>query len=144
MCIRDSFQKHIKVCRKTRRVRKFDAAAKRAQGIAEKNNISQAKAKRMVKRGRNSPHNNFSSSSSAKWRQQSSALRDAMRSARDYSNTKRMGRPVPAMASSSYNEPNDYIPCPHCGRTFSEVAGKRHIPHCKKSRSRRRIGGGFR
>jgi len=134
-----SHQKHVKICRKPRRVKRFDAASKRAQAIAESNNISQARAKQMVRKSTHSSR----SSSSAKWRQQSNALRDALRSAREYTNAKRLGRPVPAM-TSTYSEPNGYIPCPHCGRTFSENAGKRHIPHCKKSKSRRRVGGGFR
>ena len=30
-------------------------------------------------------------------------------------------------------EYDDRISCPHCGRKFSETAGKRHIPHCEAS-----------
>ena len=34
-----------------------------------------------------------------------------------------------------------FIPCPHCGRRFSALAGERHIPHCKniKAKVRRAV-----
>ena len=31
------------------------------------------------------------------------------------------------------------IPCQFCGRTFSETAGKRHIPHCEKKYNDKRL-----
>lgn len=32
-----------------------------------------------------------------------------------------------------------FIPCPHCGRRFSELAGERHIQHCKNTKAKVRI-----
>lgn len=29
-----------------------------------------------------------------------------------------------------------FIPCPHCGRRFSALAGERHIPHCKNIKAK--------
>ena len=28
------------------------------------------------------------------------------------------------------------IPCPHCGRRFSELAGERHMQHCKNIKAK--------
>jgi hypothetical protein len=30
-------------------------------------------------------------------------------------------------------EPSDFIPCPHCGRTFNQQAGERHIKACGRT-----------
>lgn len=29
-----------------------------------------------------------------------------------------------------------FIPCPHCGRRFSELAGERHMQHCKNIKAK--------
>ena len=55
----------------------------------------------------------------AKWKEQSSQFREAMKAARG-------GKPAPAVVDSSL------IPCKHCGRTFNEKAAERHIPFCAK------------
>lgn len=146
----DALKRHARVCRRVNkasgRTRKFNAALKRAQAIAEQNNISQAKAKSMIrssKRGGDSKPSSLSSfgRSGEKWREQSSALREAMRAARQYATAKKAGRDTSSLPTASYSEPSDYIPCPHCGRTFSQTAGERHIPHCAKSKKRRAFRG---
>lgn len=36
-----------------------------------------------------------------------------------------------------------FIPCPHCGRRFSVLAGERHIPHCKNIKAKVRSFSAF-
>ena len=43
----------------------------------------------------------------------------------------RMGDSAPATVNP------DYVPCPHCNRTFNETAAERHIPKCLESKRRR-------
>jgi len=64
-----------------------------------------------------------SSAKSAKWRAEHAAFQAAMRAARGGGN------------SSGPLEVNPHqhvglVPCPHCGRTFSQTAADRHIPRC--------------
>ena len=56
------------------------------------------------------------------------AFRNAMKAARQVSQAIATGAPLPP---PSYSAPDpSLIPCPTCGRRFSQKAGERHIPQC--------------
>lgn len=66
--------------------------------------------------------------SAAKWKQDSNAFREAMKAARQVSKALATGAPLPP---PTYSAPDpSMLPCPHCGRRFSQKAGERHIPQC--------------
>ena len=67
-----------------------------------------------------------------KWAAQSNALRQAMKANRDFERAKKAGVPIDQIPVANVPSMNEgFIPCPHCGRTFNEKAGKRHIARCK-------------
>ena len=69
-----------------------------------------------------------SSNSTAKWKQDSNAFRDAMRAARQVSKAIATGAPLPP---PTYSAPDpSMMQCPTCGRRFNQKAGERHIPQC--------------
>jgi zinc-finger of a C2HC-type len=71
-------------------------------------------------------------SGNSKWRQQSSAFREAIRNARMVTQAQAKGIPLrdlPLPKMVSQPDPS-LVPCPHCNRTFSEQAAERHIPKC--------------
>jgi len=72
-----------------------------------------------------------------KWKQQSQALREAMKYNRMLSKAEAEGRDISSIppAPSSVAD-NDLVPCPHCGRTFNEKAAERHIPRCKDTKAK--------
>ena len=39
-------------------------------------------------------------------------------------------QPSRAAADAYEQLTSDFVPCPHCGRTFNENAASRHIPKC--------------
>lgn len=143
----DIFQKHVNICKKNakksaqKKKKQYSSATKRAQAIAELNGISQRKAKNMMRDAKStaSPSRRFGAKK--KWKRESENLRETLRVARQYSTRGGSSVASPAMARSTYREPNDYVPCPHCGRTFNQKAAERHIPHCKKASLRKRIRG---
>ena len=63
------------------------------------------------------------------WKQESDAFRAAMRAARQVSNAIATGAPLPPPTMSAPDP--SLVPCPHCGRRFSQKAGERHIPQCQ-------------
>lgn len=65
-----------------------------------------------------------------KWKQQSEELKRAMRAEREYKQAVKQGKPPPPPPMSETVD-DSLVPCPHCGRTFSEQAAERHIPKCK-------------
>ena len=76
-------------------------------------------------------------SSSGKWKQQSSALRDAMRHAKLVTKIERTGGDFSSLPPPPPSQvPSDFIPCPHCGRTFNPQAGERHILACARTVNR--------
>ena len=63
------------------------------------------------------------------WKEQSEALRQAMKATRDHARAVARGdTDLPAYTPSVPD--SSFIPCPHCGRRFSQKAGERHIPQC--------------
>jgi len=100
----DSLVRHSKVCqsRPDKKKRKvFDSQKKRIVDDEQKN---------LQKK-----ETNQSSKKVSKWKLQSAQLRKAIRSTKEENDNK---------------EESLYTPCPTCGRSFSEVAAKRHIPFC--------------
>lgn len=69
------------------------------------------------------------------WRSQSDMLRQAMKAARDYKAAIAAGETPPPPPASSGPDPN-LVPCPNCGRSFSDKAAERHIPKCSEIKAR--------
>ncbi len=63
------------------------------------------------------------SGKSAKWRAEHEAFQAAMRAAR-------AGSKATGPLEVNPHQHVGLIPCPHCGRTFSQTAADRHIPRC--------------
>jgi DNA-directed RNA polymerase subunit RPC12/RpoP len=81
-----------------------------------------------------------------KWKNQSSALRDAMKRNRIISQAEKEGKDIRTLDLPPAPEAvDDRTPCPHCGRSFNALAAERHIPKCtsiKSKPSMLRAGGG--
>eukprot|EP00752_Nemacystus_decipiens_P005609 g5077.t1 len=74
---------------------------------------------------------------SSKWRQQSKQFRDALRQARVVTDAQKSGKSLADLPPPQPSAPDpSFVPCPHCGRSFSAVAGERHIPHCKNIKAK--------
>ncbi|CAM9480899.1 unnamed protein product [Scytosiphon promiscuus] len=74
---------------------------------------------------------------SSKWRQQSKQFRDALRQARVVTEAQRGGKSLADLPPPKPSAPDpSLIPCPHCGRRFNELAGERHIQHCKNIKAK--------
>lgn len=69
-----------------------------------------------------------------KWKAQSEAFRAQLRSAAEYNQAVASGRPPPPPPAAV--EDPSYVKCPHCGRTFNETAGARHITHCANTQAK--------
>ena len=63
------------------------------------------------------------------WKDQSEALRQAMKATREMARAVARGDKVMPAFQPSAPDPS-FIPCPTCGRRFSQKAGERHIPQC--------------
>ncbi|CAM9373377.1 unnamed protein product [Ectocarpus fasciculatus] len=74
---------------------------------------------------------------SSKWRQQSKQFRDALRQARVVTDAQKSGKSLADLPPPKPSAPDpSLIPCPHCGRRFSELAGERHMQHCKNIKAK--------
>ncbi|CAN0093141.1 unnamed protein product, partial [Ectocarpus sp. 4 AP-2014] len=74
---------------------------------------------------------------SSKWRQQSKQFRDALRQARVVADAQKSGKSLADLPPPKPSAPDpSLIPCPHCGRRFSELAGERHMQHCKNIKAK--------
>ena len=70
-------------------------------------------------------------SKGAAWAAKSAALRAAMRSAREYTEAIAAGKSGSDLPPPPPSEVDpDLVPCPNCGRRFSDKAAERHIPKC--------------
>ena len=63
-----------------------------------------------------------------KWRDQSSAFREAMKNARAVTAALATGGPMPDAVPSAPDP--SLVQCPHCARRFNATAAERHIPKC--------------
>ena len=69
-----------------------------------------------------------------KWKADSEAFRAAMRAGKEVSKAMATGGPLPENIPSAL--PSDFIHCPHCGRSFNQKAGERHIPQCQNIKAK--------
>lgn len=110
--------KHESICKRTsskpRKV--FDPTKARVQGTDAEKFLRKSKA--------NEKKYEAAAKRKSNWRAKSEAFRAAMRAGRD-----KNAPPPPSL------EEADYVPCPSCGRTFSQTAAERHIPRCQQSKS---------
>jgi hypothetical protein len=143
-----AYAKHVPNCDKTKKKRKpMDMTAARLADAAKmsgdvrgairnakmavkesKKDIGSKPWQRQKKNGSRRPTG--SGAGGGKWKQQSNALREAMKQSRIVTKYQKEGRldELPPMQSSQPDP--SFTPCPHCGRTFNEKAAERHIPRC--------------
>ncbi|KAJ1462949.1 hypothetical protein M885DRAFT_504418 [Pelagophyceae sp. CCMP2097] len=145
---------HQRICRKIahkdRRV--FDVAAVRQARVAEANGLGSSLPRRGASRAGGArrgagavspprsalspPRSALSPPRQNRWREQSNAFQAMVRDARRMKAAEQRGVPASRIqpsraATSAYASlQSDFVPCPHCGRTFSDQAAARHIPQC--------------
>ena len=138
-----ALQRHIKICKKVfiNKRPTYDSSAARIvdpdqlklkQESDRKLRLDKKKSRGGVRSHANTPV--ASSNSKEKWKAESQQFREAMRAARMASKAIANGTPLPP-PTISQPDPS-FIPCPHCGRTFNQKAGERHIPQCKNIRAK--------
>jgi hypothetical protein len=115
-----AFEKHSRICAKTSTKRTvFDSTASRAEGMAE----GMASTKK--------PDTGPMMSTKTNWKAQSGALRAAL-------NAGKLAKNPPSLRGLRGAHPDQpdqsLVPCPHCERTFSQLAATRHIPVCKATK----------
>lgn len=85
------------------------------------------------------------------WRSQHESFIANIRNAKKISNFMKNGgeakdlASLPLLETKNDEVTNNYVHCKHCGRTFSEIAGARHIPKCENiiNKPKPPPGGGF-
>lgn len=144
-----SFEKHAKICAKVfmQKRKVFDSKKMRVADNPELVNILKKTEKASAKKPAANPQtrsapvlppnagfnaaptmSSAAANDKAKWKEQSNAFREAMKAARMVSKAIATGAPLPPPTISAPDP--SLIPCPHCGRRFSEKAAERHIPKC--------------
>ncbi len=133
----------------------YDSAKHRAEGteLANYRNKYNRSASNTYNNSNNKNRSSNNKNNLPKWKLDSLAFRAAMREAKLVSvaekQSKKTGIPLHQILKSQdqsrYNSGNGinnnnnsisgynrsgYVDCPHCGRSFSETAGSRHIPQC--------------
>lgn len=154
------YQKHVKICAKVflQKRKVFDSTKMRIADNPELVQIikktqkeakiaAKAAAPAAVAANKEIPikASGGSGGGASKWKQQSEAFRAALKAAKQYSQAKESGGPLPPPVASAPDP--SLIPCPHCGRRFNEKAADRHIPQCqnilaKPTSLKRGAGGG--
>ena len=69
-----------------------------------------------------------------KWKIDSENFREAIKAGRQLQKALDSGGPLPEYKPSAPDP--SLIPCPHCGRSFNQKAGERHIPQCQNIRAK--------
>jgi hypothetical protein len=135
---------------------------KRLAGEVGRSGVSMSEVKAIARRTKKEKHNKEKHALSggekgagraeggkqAKWKNESSALRDAMQAARIMRQAEKEGkdlRTVELPPASNAGGDDGRTPCPHCGRRFNTQAAERHIPKCKSMKAkptRLKAGGG--
>lgn len=131
-----SLMTHMKVCAKVFQHKRkvFDSSLKRAEGIPELQQQLQRQQKQptlsnqQISQARN-PSRGSTDTKNSRWREKSSAFREAMRNARQVTVALKSGAPLPEYVPSG---PDPSLKqCPHCQRRFNDKAAERHIPQCQ-------------
>jgi hypothetical protein len=148
---RDRIAIHQKICRKNQVKTKgrgvFDAGKQRREGTdmessggfgGRKRGTKPRKQLRRQSGKRAALKSNTgqggSGGSGNKWKEQSQALRQAMKYAKMATKIEKQGGDLSLLPPPPpQEEPSDFIPCPHCGRTFNQQAGERHIKACGRT-----------
>lgn len=158
------YQKHIKICAKVflQKRKVFDSTKmrvadnpelvqiikktqKEAKVAAKAANQAAARQDIPIKPSGGAGGGGGGGGGESKWKQQSEAFRAALKAAKQYTQAKESGGPLPPPVASAPDP--SLIPCPHCGRRFNEKAADRHIPQCQKIQAKptslkRGAGGG--
>lgn len=116
----EPYNKHIKICKKVffQKRKTFDSSKMRINAIPElkSNQIKVGSSSNTLENKKNN----------SKWRDQSNAFRQAMRSARSGNQTSSN-----SAVQNVYSPDPSLIQCPHCERRFNQQAAERHIPQCQ-------------
>lgn len=140
----ESLEKHKKICKKVfqQKRKQFNSAANR---LGEFDNAQEliANAVKSEKREKeNHAEKSKKDKSVPKWKAQSLAFRQAILSAKGASGDSEAAKKAAEiqkelnaanLASGGNVMESDMVKCPHCGRTFNEEAGQRHIAICLKT-----------
>ena len=80
------------------------------------------------------------------WKAKSNQLRQAMKASRMMKAAEAQGIDVRTLNLPDVPTAgaDNFVPCPHCGRTFNPTAAERHIPRCSsiKAKPSRLVKGG--
>lgn len=135
-----AYETHSKICAKVfvAKRKTFDSTAARWDGvegaeIVKKSVKKQASAKPVAAAAKPGVEKK------AKWKQQSDALRSAMKASRQIKEAQERGEDISKIKfEATAEEDDDRVACPYCGRKFAEKAAERHIPHCKESMAKKK------
>ncbi|KAI1730988.1 zinc-finger of a c2HC-type domain-containing protein [Ditylenchus destructor] len=129
--IRSSLEKHEPACKKITKMhrRVFDSGKQRA----ENSDIPYQDIKKAQKE--KEKHGGVFPRPKTHWRERHQEFVSAVSASKHVREALKTGGPLPPPPKTSV--PSDYICCTHCGRTFSEQAGERHIPFCKELNTRK-------
>lgn len=132
-----AFPKHTRVCKKVfgEKRKAFDVRKQRLEGEAlqllkkkEKEEKKKGKGGTAAKSAEETPLGG-GGGAAPKWKNQSEALREAMKAVRETQKAIDKGLPPPPVKASALDP--GMIQCDNCGRRFNERAAERHIPLCK-------------
>ena len=145
---RDRIAVHQNICRKNNVKKKrrgvFDAAKQRLDGTemglvmatnrrGQKGRLKRQSGKRSTLRSTGKGGTD-GGTGNENWKEKSSALRKAIKHAKMVTKIERNGGDFSMLPPAPpQQEPSDFIPCPHCGRTFNPQAGERHIIACART-----------
>ncbi|XP_035205940.1 zinc finger C2HC domain-containing protein 1C-like [Stegodyphus dumicola] len=117
----DRIEKHVSICKKAsqKKVKVFDATKMRVKGT---------EAEQFVKKGLPKAEPKPKKSD---WRKQHNEFIEAIRQAKMVQQHLAKGGKVSDLPPPPPSDTSHYVPCPHCGRKFSEGVAERHIPKCK-------------
>ena len=135
------FEKHAKICRKVfiEKRKVFDSKQMRIEDNPELVKILKETAKKeksLAKKVNKSsaPTSQSEISKKEKWKIDSENFREAIKAGRQLQKALDSGGPLPEYKPSAPDP--SLIPCPHCGRSFNQKAGERHIPQCQNIRAK--------
>ncbi|VDP77533.1 unnamed protein product [Echinostoma caproni] len=124
--------KHETVCLKhaSKKRKIFDSSKQRTEGIPrplQKSVQGSAAAEREYKLAQIQERKN-------QWRKKHEEFINAIRAAKEYTNAKKTGAPLPPPPPPTVNP--DLIQCKYCLRRFNEKAAERHIKFCESQHNR--------